>query len=139
MNTMTEEEKVSNEPKKLVELKLVETSKPAEEPKKVVTIDEHKANIEKMFVPTAEQRLKSLEHFRILGEKFTFLKDKQDQLEKFIVSSDGTKEKIALSNSSGFAFEVSNSQTIEKVLEVIQNDLQIFTARAEKEILSFKI
>lgn len=41
MNTMTEEKKVSNEPKKLVELKLVKTSKPAEEPKKVVTINEH--------------------------------------------------------------------------------------------------
>lgn len=76
---------------------------------------------------------------RILGDKFTFLKTKQDELERFMLSSDGTKEKISLSNASGFKFEVSNSQTIEKVLEVIASDLKVFTERADKEILNFAI
>lgn len=56
-----------------------------------------------------------------------------------MLSSDGTKEKISLSNASGFKFEVSNSQTIEKVLEVIASDLKVFTERADKEILNFAI
>lgn len=124
-------------------LKVVETSKATQEqpkgqisePTKVEQVNE----IKRLMNPTAEQRLKSLEQMRILGEKFTFLKTKQDELEKFILSSDGTKEKISLSNASGFKFEVSNSQTIEKVLEVISKDLQLFTERAENEIISFTV
>ena len=139
MNAISEQKKNDSAVKTLLAPKLVETSKTAEEPKKAASIAEHQINIEKMFVPTAEQRLRSLELFKIVCEKFSFLKDKNDQLEKFIVSSDGTKEKISLSNSNGFSFEISNSQTIEKVLAVIQEDLKTFTARAENEILSFKI
>ncbi|WP_329805407.1 hypothetical protein [Flavobacterium facile] len=124
-------------------LKVVETQKATVEIKKPIISQEekNKANEEiiKMLHPTAEERLKSLEQMRILGDKFTFLKTKQDELEKFMLSSDGTKEKISLSNASGFNFEVSNSQTIEKVLEVISSDLKIFTERADKEILNFSI
>lgn len=123
--------------------KIVETVKATEEVKKTVENETAKAiqeaEIKRLINPTVEQRLKSMEHMRILGEKFTFLKDKKDNLEKFILSSDGTKEKITLSNAKGFLFEVSNSQTIEKVLQVIQNDLDLFTTRAEKEILEFNV
>ena len=124
-------------------LKVVETPKATQEIKKPIISQEEKnkasEEIIKMLHPTAEQRLKSLEQFQILGEKFNFLKSKQDELDKFTLSSDGTKEKISLSNASGFKFEVTNSQTIEKVLEVISADLKIFTEKANKEVLSFAI
>lgn len=124
-------------------LKVVETSKTTQETQKAVISEASKVEqvqeIKKLLNPTAEQRLKSLEQMRILGEKFTFLKTKEDELEKFILSSDGTKEKISLSNASGFKFEVTNSQTIEKVLEVIAKDLKVFTERAENEIISFTV
>lgn len=129
--------------KNVTSLKVVETPKTTQEPPKVASPEASKVNqeneIKRLLSPTAEQRLKSLEQMRILGDKFTFLKTKEDELEKFILSSDGTKEKISLSNASGFKFEVSNSQTIEKVLEVIAGDLKIFTERAEKEIISFTV
>ena len=129
--------------KNVTSLKVVETPKTTQEPPKVASPEASKVNQEnenkRLLSPTAEQRLKSLEQMRILGDKFTFLKTKEDELEKFILSSDGTKEKISLSNASGFKFEVSNSQTIEKVLEVIAGDLKIFTERAEKEIISFTV
>ena len=129
--------------KNLASVKVVETPKTTEELKKPIISETEKnkaaEQIIKILHPTAEQRLKSLEQFQILGEKFNFLKSKQDELEKFTLSSDGTKEKISLSNASGFRFEVTNSQTIEKVLEVISADLKIFTERANKEVLSFEI
>lgn len=118
-------------------VKATETVKIVTQPLKDVTKQEEE--IKRLLSPSVEQRLKSMEQMRILGEKFTFLKDKKDNLEKFILSSDGTKEKITLSNARGFLFEVSNSQTIEKVLEVIQKDLDLFTSRAEKEILEFNV
>lgn len=124
-------------------LKVVETPKPTQEQPKAVIPEASKVEqvqeVKRLLNPTAEQRLKSLEQMKILGEKFTFLKVKEDELEKFILSSDGTKEKISLSNASGFKFEVSNSQTIEKVLEVIAKDLKVFTERAEQEIISFTV
>ena len=129
--------------KNVTSLKVVETPKPTQEQPKEAIPEALKVNqeneIKRLLSPTAEQRLKSLEQMRILGDKFTFLKTKEDELEKFILSSDGTKEKISLSNASGFKFEVSNSQTIEKVLEVIAGDLKIFTERAEQEIISFTV
>lgn len=93
----------------------------------------------KKFEPTAEQRLQNLERFKILGEKHTFLKQKEDELSKFIISSDGTRERVTLSNASGFTFEVSNSQTLEKVVSIIEEDLKTFVQRSEQEILSFQI
>lgn len=91
------------------------------------------------FLPNAKQRIKSLDQMNILAEKFNFLEKKQDELNKFILSSDGTKERITLSNSTGFIFEVSNSQTIEKVLDLIKEDLNLFIEKAEKEILNFNV
>lgn len=93
----------------------------------------------KKFQPSAEQRLQKLDNFRILGERHSFLKKKEDELSKFIVSSDGTREKITLSNASGFTFEVSNSQTIEKVVNIIENHLKTFVQKSEEEILNFHI
>ena len=122
---------------------VVETSKPTEEPKKVEennsTKSSQEAELIRILNPSAEQRLKNLDQMQILGGKFKFLKTKEDELNKFVLSSDGTKEKISLSNASGFKFDVSNSQTIEKVLKVIEEDLKIFTERAEQEILQFTI
>ena len=117
--------------KNAVQAKKIEDLKPIEKQEKEI--------VKLPIVPTAEFRLKMAEQFRILGEKFNFLKTKEDELNKFVLSSDGTKEKISLSNASGFKFEVSNSQTIEKVLKVIQDDLSTFTERANEEILNFKI
>ena len=143
MSQNAQTKNVEKDVKNLASVKVVETAKTTEELKKPVISETEKKHaseeIIKLINPTAEQRLKSLEQMRILGDKFTFLKTKQDELEKFVLSSDGTKEKISLSNASGFKFEVTNSQTIEKVLEVISADLKIFTEKANKEVLSFAI
>jgi hypothetical protein len=143
MSQKEQVKKVEEVVKNVTTLKKVETPKTTQEQPKAVISESSKAepvqNMKMLLGPTAEQRLKSLEQMKILGDKYTFLKQKEDELEKFILSSDGTKEKISLSNASGFKFEVSNSQTIEKVLEVIAKDLNIFTIRAENEIISFTV
>jgi len=143
MSQKEQVKKVEEVAKNEATLKVVETPKTTENEKKVVnsvTAKENQEEVKKIpSIQTAEQRLKSGEQFRILGDKYLFLKKKEDELNKFILSSDGTKEKISLSNASGFSFEVTNSQTIEKVLKVITDDLVIFTERAEKEIMQFTV
>ena len=143
MSLKNEVKKVDEVVKNNATLKVVEAPKTTQVEKKEENFNASKTNqddeIKRLLNPSAEQRLKSLQQMNILGEKFNFLKKKEDELNKFVLSSDGTKEKISLSNASGFAFEVSNSQTIEKVLFVISEDLKLFTNRAEQEILNFNV
>lgn len=108
-----------------------------EEQKKEITKAKNELN--EILHPTAESRIKKLENFKILADKHNFLVKANDNLQKFIVSSDGMKEKIILQNSQGFTFEASNSQVVNKVIEVIKNELQAITNDSEKQILEFSI
>lgn len=103
------------------------------------SVEKSNTKIDEVLKPTAESRLKKLENFKILAERHNFLSKKNDDLQKFIVSSDGTKEKLSLSNAQGFSFEVSNSQVLEKCLYVIKEELQKITSHSEQEVLKFQI
>ena len=96
-------------------------------------------SIEDILSPSAGARIKKLENFQILAKKHDFLQQKRNSLDTFIISSDGTKEKVILKNAEGYEFEVSNSQVVEQVLEVIQKNLETFVSKSEKEILAFQI
>jgi len=103
------------------------------------TVQKTSTKIDDILNPTADSRMKKLENFNILAEKHKFLTQKNDDLQKFIVSSDGMKEKIVLKNAQGFTFEASNSQVIEKVIYVIKEELQKITDHSEKQVLEFSI
>ena len=103
------------------------------------TVQKTSTKIDDVLNPTADSRMKKLENFNILAEKHKFLTQKNDDLQKFIVSSDGMKEKIVLKNAQGFTFEASNSQVIEKVIYVIKEELQKITDHSEKQVLEFSI
>lgn len=143
MSQKAQEKKVEEVAKNGATLKVVETSKTTENKEKVVNSVATIPNQEDVKkIPSkhsAEQRLKSAEQFQILGNKFRFLKEKEDELNNFILSSDGTNEKIQLSNVSGFKFVVTNTKTIEAVVTFLQNDLEEFIIKAEKEINDFVI
>lgn len=119
--------------------KAVNQEKKAEEKNGNPTANLKETDVIKMLNPTAEQRIKNMENFKILSERYQFLQDKDNELQRFIISSDGTKEKITLSNANGFTFEVTNSQTIKAVTEVIHKHLKEMLTTAEKEVLAFSI
>lgn len=75
----------------------------------------------------------------MLAKKHQFLITNIDELDKFIISSDGTKEKIILKNAEGSELQVTNSQVVEKVVEVISGQLDTFIDKSEKEVLQFNI
>jgi hypothetical protein len=102
-------------------------------------VQKSSTKVDELLNPTAEGRIKKLENFNLLVKKHKFLNEKNDELQKFIISSDGTKEKIILENAQGFKFEVSNSQVVEKVLDVVSTELETFTKASEKEVLAFSI
>ncbi|WP_445458433.1 hypothetical protein [Flavobacterium sp. HNIBRBA15423] len=135
--------KVEKEEQKATSLKVVETPKTTEKIKNEENLISSKMNakeeIRNIFSNSTEEKLLKLEHLTVLSQKFRALKGMRDDLTKFILSSDGSKEKIELSNSSGFKFIVSNTQTIEKVLELIESELNLFISKADKEIQEFSI
>lgn len=102
-------------------------------------VENAKKQLNEVLHPTVESRLKKLETFKLLAEKHKFLSGKNDDLQKFIASSDGMKEKAVLKNSQGFEFEISNSSVISKVIDVIQSELQTITTASEKQVLEFSI
>ncbi len=113
------------------------TLKKAEE----VKPQEAKSNttIKDIVNPTAQSRIQKIKNFEILANKFSFLENKKQELEQFIISNDGTKEKLTLSNVNGYKFEVSNSQVLEKVVELLDAELTTFLEKSEKEILAYSI
>lgn len=110
----------------------------AKEPK-TLKVEKSTTEVNEILNPTAEQRIKKMKNFQLLAEKHAFLKEKAENLESFILSSDGTKEKITLSNAKGFHFEVTNTQVTEDVLKVLSDRLKAFTEASEKEILEYNI
>lgn len=95
--------------------------------------------INQLINPTAEGRIKRVENFKILSKRHLFLQNKSEELHRFEISQDGTKEKLTLSNASGFQIEVSNTQVVEKVVELLKTELGVFLAHSEKEILNYTI
>lgn len=97
------------------------------------------STVDEILNPSASARIKKMENFQLLAKRFKFLTDKKDELDKFIISSDGTKEQIVLKNAEGFEFTVSNSQVVEEVVKVMQDKLSVFIGHSESEILNYNI
>lgn len=89
--------------------------------------------------PSADERIKNAENFKILTNKFGHLKTKSDELKRFKISSDGTKEKIYLENAEGFKFEVSNSKIIDETLNLLETTLNKILSDTEKQVQEFVI
>lgn len=129
------------------EVKKVEVAKALPTMKKVETpVIGQKTAIEAMiqkFVPktppTAEERISRIEHFEALSKRFKHLKEKANDLKMFDAGNDKTNAKIALKNSSGFEFSVSNSNVIKKVRDAMEQELNILLSEAENEVLNFEI
>lgn len=108
------------------------------EPKKE-EVQKSESTVKDFLNPTAEDRINRAQNFEILAKKYHFLKNKADELNRFLISSDGTKENIHLTNAEGFKFEVSNTQVIEKVVETISEQLNVFLEKSNREILDFTV
>lgn len=123
----------------VVEKNEIPTETPKNEETTTPVLEKQKAELNAIFNPSAETKLKKAEQLRIIGDKYNFLKQKEDDLNNYVLSSDGTNEKIELTNKSGFKFVVTNTRTIEQVIEFLQKDLGEFILKAEKEIQEFVI
>lgn len=119
-------------------LPVAQAVKPTEESKETAEF----ANIQKFaskLPPTAEERIKRIEQFKALSERYNVLKEKDNDLKLFIAGNDKMTARISLENQAGFKMEIRNSNVIEKVLKTMQDELNILLADSENEVLNFEI
>lgn len=88
---------------------------------------------------SAEQRLRNLKNFNLLHERYNWLLKKQDELTAFQISNDGTKERIVLENQNGFKFEVTNTQIIQEVFELLTKHIDTKIENTQTEIINYSI
>jgi hypothetical protein len=131
MNTKANATKTPND----VKLLPVNTGKENGQPNRTQAENEIKA----ILSPTAEQRLKNLKNFQLLGQRYENLLQKQDELNTFNVSNDETQDKLKLTNASGFTFTLSNTIVINEVIDLISSHLEVKIGNTQKEILEFSI
>ncbi|MES2487124.1 MAG: hypothetical protein V4581_14400 [Bacteroidota bacterium] len=118
-------------------VKNLPTEKKAETPK--IDLQKKETELRAILNPTAEQRIKNMKNFSVLSERYEQLIEKQDELNTFVLSSDGTQERFKLSNVSGYAFEFTNTQVIDEVIEVARKHLDARIEKTKQEILEFSI
>ena len=132
---------------KILEMKKsVEMPQPKNEVKEVKKITlEDKQNAKEQVnallgsVISPEKRISDLKILNKLSEKLEFLRKKNEEFSLFVASTDQTVAKITIQNSQGYEFTMSNTHTFDKVIEVIEKDLDEVTRKAEQEFLNFSI
>ncbi|RRT94168.1 hypothetical protein [Empedobacter falsenii] len=111
---------------------------------KIVTLEEKQKAKEQINLllennPSPDKRISNLKILNKLGEKVEFLRRKNEEFSLFVASMESTANKITIQNSQGFEFSLNNSETLSKVIEVIEKDLDQVTKKAETEFLNFNI
>ena len=89
--------------------------------------------------PSPDKRISNLKILNRLSDKVEFLRRKNEEFGLFVASMESTANKITIQNSQGFGFTLNNSDTLTKVIEVIEKDLDQVTKNAENEFLNFNI
>lgn len=112
---------------------------PKTEAEKEKELKEASAKVDKILGVSAENRIKKLETFGIISEKYNKLKTRTDDLTNFRAGNDQTKCEMKFSSQSGYTFTISNSEVVEKVLDVVEGMLFNLLDKAENEVLNFKI
>lgn len=118
--TIAPQEKKSNDVKKLAEVKKAEKQ------------------IDEILSPTAKARIKKLETLNILAEKHAKVSNKYDELTNFIASNDSNAV-MKFNAEIGYSFNISNPIVVNKILLVVEEELNGLLAKSENEVLNFHI
>lgn len=133
---------VKNVQKGAQNTKIVKAVKPTTVTKKTAEKEPTAKDVLKVIqetAPTAEERILRAKNFTILTEKYEHLKEKKQEIDQFKLSSDGTKEKIVLSNAQGYTLEVGNSKVIQDTVKLLTDTLSTLLDATKKEVEEFAI
>lgn len=88
---------------------------------------------------SANERILRADNFKVLTDRFSVLRGRQDDLTKLILSKDGSKETLTITNSSGKKYEVTNSAVIADVVTLLKTKGDAALEATAQEIVNFII
>ncbi len=106
-------------------------------PMKVVTENPKEPKQEKPI--SADERILKADNFKIITDRYQILKQRQDDLTKLLLSKDGSRETLLISNQNGKRYEVTNSQVINDVVALLKTKGEAALAETAAEIVGFTI
>lgn len=89
--------------------------------------------------PTAIDRIKRAEQFEILSKRHQHLTEKKTELDKFLISDDGTQGVTMFLEMGNKTFEISNNGVIKELLTYAKTKLNSLIEVSEAEVLNFTI
>lgn len=108
------------------------TEEKKEQPKETGKTPESDASI-------AMRRKEGLAKMQKLADRHDHLKMKDEELDDFMATNDGTKVELLLSNGAGQRVTVTNSEVINKTIGNVRAQLDDLLKECEKEIAEFQL
>ncbi len=87
----------------------------------------------------AMRRKEGLAKMQKLADRHDHLKMKDEELDDFMATNDGTKVELVLSNGAGHRVTVTNSDVINKTIGNVRTQLDELLKECEKEIAEFEL
>lgn len=87
----------------------------------------------------AMRRKEGLAKMQKLADRHDHLKMKDEELDDFMATNDGTKVELVLSNGAGHRVAVTNSEVINKTIGNVRAQLDDLLKECEKEIAEFQL
>lgn len=135
MKVPTEKEVANKATNTATALKKVEdTVKEGQREKKPV-----EANTAESAGAIATARIERLYKMQKLADRHGHLKMKDEELDEFISTNDGTKCRLVLTNGAGRQVEVTNTLVIDATVKHVRTQLDSLLSECEKELVSFEV
>ena len=86
---------------------------------------------------TVQERISRLEHLRILVQKYSAVKAKENDMTTFLIEADGSQEFVVFYSGNDEKMRITNTTILKKLVEVIQAEMKSYREGVENDILSF--
>ena len=86
---------------------------------------------------TVQERISHLEHMSILVNKYSSVKDKENQMKRYLAEADGSQEYVVFLSGHEEKLRITNTAIMRKLVQVVQSEMKGFRESVENEILSF--
>ncbi|QMU65652.1 MAG: hypothetical protein GKR88_16115 [Flavobacteriaceae bacterium] len=86
---------------------------------------------------TVQERISRLEHLRILVQKYSAVKTKENDMKTFLIEADGSQEYVIFFSGHDEKMRITNTSILKKLVQVIQSEMKSYRESVENDILSF--
>lgn len=80
------------------------------------------------------EKLEKISSIQKLTNKYNYLLKTQQNLNEFVLTSDGTNDRLTIQDSQRREFQTTNTDTIKRVVSILKDDLKLKLAENQQQI-----